>query len=120
MARPNEKPVSIVEVEPFKRVVSSVLTEDELEEFKYFIASHPESGDLIRGTGGVRKVRWAPKGIGKSGGVRIIYYFHDLDMPLFLITAYKKSRKVSLTKQQRNQMSTLVDLLVQHYSGERQ
>jgi hypothetical protein len=115
MADKQQKPVTLVEVAPFSKHVASVMTAQELEEFKYFIASNPDEGSVIRGTNGVRKVRWAVEGKGKSGGARLIYYYHHDDMPLFLITAYKKSARVSLTQKQRNAMAKLVQTLVEHY-----
>ena len=55
-----------------------------------------EAGDIVRGSGGVRKVRWAPKGKGKSGGVRIMYYFKKSDDEIWLLTIYSKSEKATI------------------------
>lgn len=105
----------MIEVEPFGRHAASALSANELEEFKYFIAQYPENGEIIPGTNGVRKVRWAIDGKGKSGGVRVIYYYHDINMPLFLITIYRKAQKDNLTKAQTNAMAKLVDILIDQY-----
>lgn len=116
MKGPHENaPVTIVEVEPFARQASDVMSSEELEAFKYYIASEPEVGDVIAGTNGVRKVRWAIEGKGKSGGVRIIYYYHSNHIPLFLLTVYRKSAKANLTKKQRNIMGKLVEILLEQY-----
>ena len=74
---------------------------------------HPAAGDLIEGTGGVRKVRWARDGRGKSGGVRVIYYFQSEAMPLYLLTMFAKNERANLSKAERNALGDLVDVLVQ-------
>lgn len=68
---------------------------------------------LIAGTGGVRKLRWAREGMGKSGGVRVIYYFHSERLPLYLLTVFGKNEKANLTKAEANALSKLVKLLIQ-------
>jgi len=77
------------------------------------LAAHPAAGDLIEGTGGVRKMRWARDGRGKSGGVRVIYYFHSEAMPLYLLTMFAKNERANLSKAERNALAGLVDVLVQ-------
>ena len=77
------------------------------------LAAHPADGDLIEGTGGVRKLRWGRDGRGKSGGVRVIYYFHSEAMPLYLLTMFAKNERANLSKAERNELAGLVDLLVQ-------
>lgn len=64
-------------------------------------ANHPEAGDEIVGTGGVRKLRFAALGKGKSGGVRAVYYFHDHDIPLYALYIYGKNERADLTAEQR-------------------
>jgi hypothetical protein len=68
---------------------------------------------LIVGTGGIRKLRWGRSNSGKSGGVRIIYYFHDERIPLFLLSIFGKGEKVNLSKSERNSLASLVDILVE-------
>ena len=77
------------------------------------LAAHPAAGDLIEGTGGVRKLRWARDGRGKSGGVRVIYYFHSEAMPLYLLTMVAKNERANLSKAERNALAGLVDVLAQ-------
>ena len=77
-----------------------------------YLAEHPKAGDIIEGTGGVRKLRWRRGGQGKSGGVRVIYYFHDDFMPLYLLTLFAKGDKTNLTKAERNELADLIDALV--------
>ena len=66
-------------------------------------------------TGGVRKLRWALKGKGKRGGARVIYYYHNDRLPVFLLSAYPKNRKANLSKAERNAMKRLVPILVAGY-----
>lgn len=73
---------------------------------------HPRAGELLQGTGGVRKLRWGRGNRGKSGGVRVIYYFHSEDMPLYLLTVFGKQEQANLTNAQRNELRKLVDVLV--------
>lgn len=56
-----------------------------------FIARNPETGDVIPETGGVRKVRWRRAGMGKRGGSRVIYFYHDPATPLYLLMVYAKA-----------------------------
>ena len=107
--------ISIVEIPLFQRRADGVMTEAELEAFKDFIARNPRAGEMIRGTGGLRKIRWQSHGSGKSGGARVIYYFHSDEIPLFLITAYRKANKGRLTKSERNQLRGLGKKLADYY-----
>jgi hypothetical protein len=72
------------------------------------LAEHPKSGDIMPGTGGVRKLRWALPGGGKSGGVRIIYYYHDERMPLYLFTMFGKNEKGNLSDKEKNGLKVVV------------
>ncbi len=80
------------------------------------IAANPEAGDLIPETGGVRKVRWALAGRGKRGGARVVYYYHNESLPVFLLAAYGKNEKANLSSAQRNAMAELVPVLIENYS----
>ena len=66
----------------------------------------------MKGTGGIRKLRWAGGGKGKSGGVRVIYYYHDQRIPLYLLTFFGKNEKSNITKSKRNELAKLVGVLV--------
>ncbi len=111
--------ITIVEIPPFGRLAAACMTESELDEFKYFIATNPAAGDRIRGTGGIRKVRWATGGKGKRGGVRVIYYYHSDEVPLFLLSAYPKARKDSLGAKETAKLGELARMIVATYKGER-
>jgi hypothetical protein len=80
----------------FKSLVSDYWTEDERGEFCSWLADHPESGDLIQGSGGCRKVRWKRRGSGKSGGVRVIYFCRLACGEIWLLTIHAKSVRDSI------------------------
>jgi hypothetical protein len=75
------------------------------------LAANPRAGDLIPGAGGVRKLRWARGGRGKSAGVRAIYYFHSDAMPLYLLTVFGKNERADLTAAERNELASFVRIL---------
>ncbi len=113
------RPITLVEVPPFERTAAASMTDSELDAFKEFIARNPEAGVRVRGTGGVRKVRWATGGKGKSGGARVIYYYHSEEIPLFLLLAYAKSHKESLDATEKAELRRLTGELVDTYRGKR-
>jgi hypothetical protein len=107
--------MTVIETPFFLRKAADLLTDEEREELIEFVGVNPELGDVVPESGGVRKLRWAAKGKGKSGGVRVIYYFHSEALPVFLLTVYAKSQKANLTKAERNELKALVPLLVKNY-----
>jgi len=96
----------------FQRKVARLLTEREREDLVTYLAAHPNTGVIMEGTGGIRKLRWARTGGGKSGGIRVIYYFHGETMPLYLLTAFGKNEKANLSKEERNLLAKAVRELV--------
>lgn len=104
--------LTVAELPEYIREASKLLREDERRAVVDHLAAHPRAGVLIEGTGGVRKLRWGREGRGKSGGVRVIYYFHSDDMPLYLLTLFSKGERANLTRAERNAMRELVDVLV--------
>jgi hypothetical protein len=96
--------LTVVETSIFARRAEKLLSIEEHEELLFYLALHPDSGDEIPGTGGVRKVRFAAKGRGKSGGVRVIYYFYDEENPLYAIFLYGKNEQANITPQQKREM----------------
>jgi hypothetical protein len=80
-----------------------------------FLGANPEAGKIVPETGGVRKIRWALGGAGKRGGARVIYYYHNERMPVFLLSAYAKNRKEDLSPSERKLMKRLVPALVAGY-----
>ena len=90
-------PIVVVFTHEFLREAERLWSEAELEEFTDFIARNPEAGTIIPGMAGVRKVRWARAGIGKRGGVRVIYYYYDDKLPIVLFDVYAKSARDDLS-----------------------
>lgn len=85
--------IVVAETKAFQRNAGRLLSEREKEDLIYYLAEHPNSGTLIKDTGGIRKLRWAKSGRGKSGGIRAIYYYHNELMPPYLLAALAKTRK---------------------------
>lgn len=106
---------TIVELPEFQKRASNLLKDDEKASIINYLAAHPQSGDLMQGTGGIRKLRWSAQGKGKSGGVRVIYYYHSLTVPLFLLTVFGKGEKANLSKAERNDLAKFTNLLVKKY-----
>lgn len=73
-----------------------------------WIAANPSAGDVIEGTGGARKVRFAREGKGKSGGYRVITYFTGTDIPVFLLNIFSKNEKADLTPKERSVLKSVL------------
>jgi hypothetical protein len=80
------------------------VSEEERAEIVARIAAHPDAGEIMPGTGGARKVRFAGRGKGKSGGYRVITFFAAADIPVFLLDIYSKDAQANLSKAQRNEL----------------
>ena len=96
----------------FERKASRLLSEGEREELITYLSEHPCIGVIMEGSGGIRKLRWARSGRGKSGGIRVVYYFFDETMPLYLLTAFGKNEKANLSQKERNLLAKVVENLV--------
>ncbi len=107
---------TIAEMPEFIHRLERLLSDVERQILIEYLAANPKIGVIMQGIGGVRKLRWARQGSGKSGGVRIIYYFHDENMPLYLLTVFGKSEQENLSKAERNELAKLVRILVQTWS----
>lgn len=101
----------LVELPSYIRLADKLLTAQERQDLIDYLAGNPKAGDIMEGTGGVRKLRWRRGDRGKSAGVRVIYYYHDDLMPLYLLTLFAKGDKGNLTKAERNDLVSLVDVL---------
>ena len=105
--------LTIAELPEYIRRAEKLLSVAERLDIVNYLAAHPKAGDLMEGTGGVRKLRWGRGAQGKSGGVRVIYYMHGEAMPLYLLTLFAKNEQANLSKAERNELAELVGLLVQ-------
>ena len=107
--------ITIAETEPFQKKASKLLASEEREELIAYLAEYPTAGVLIQGTGGIRKLRWAREGSGKSGGFRIIYYFHSDTMPLYLLAMFGKNEKANISTQEKNLLAKAVSELTRYW-----
>jgi len=82
-----------------------------------WIAAHPDAGNVIEGTGGARKVRFAGEGKGKSGGYRVISFFSGTDVPVFLLNIFAKNEKSDLTPGERRTLKNILADIVKVYRG---
>jgi mRNA-degrading endonuclease RelE of RelBE toxin-antitoxin system len=90
-ALPYNSGMVFIETSLFSKLVYKYLSEDEFLGLQNYLLEHPERGDIVPGSGGVRKVRWAMTGRGKRGGVRVIYYWKQRDDEIWLLTIYAKN-----------------------------
>lgn len=96
---------SVIETPDFLRDAEDAhLTAEERARIVVSIAAFPASGTEIPGTGGARKIRFAGRGKGKSGGYRVISFYSGPDVPVFLLNLFAKGDKVDLTKSERNEL----------------
>lgn len=105
------KLITVAETPLFVRQAEKVWDEGERQAFIDFIAANPEAGDVIPETAGVRKVRWARTGMGKRGGTRVIYFYHDPARPLYLLMVYAKAQHENLTADEKRAVRKLAAVL---------
>jgi hypothetical protein len=96
------------------------LTGEERDEIVSFLAHRPDAGDLMPGTGGARKLRFAGRGKGKSGGYRVITFFAAGDIPVFLLDVYGKGARANLSQAARNELRKMLTALPQAWRAQRQ
>ena len=85
-----------IETSLFTRHIHDYLTDDEYSGLQALLKEHPESGDIIPGSGGVRKIRWSASGRGKRGGIRVIYYWKCADDEIWMLTVYAKNERSTI------------------------
>ena len=91
------------------------LTNDERESIVEFMATNPRAGVEIRGTGGARKVRFAAKGKGKSGGVRVITFYTGREIPMFLLNVFAKNEKIDVSQSEKKLLKQVLGELANVY-----
>jgi hypothetical protein len=94
---------------------AAALSEDERSEITSFIAANPTAGLLMPGTGGARKIRFAGRGKGKSGGYRVVTYFAAADIPVFLLAIINKGERANLSKAEQNALRKELSVLADDY-----
>jgi hypothetical protein len=104
--------MEFLEAPAFTRYVSGYLTDDEYRELQNRLAAAPEHGDVIRGTGGFRKLRWTDprRGKGRRGGLRVIYYYFPGAQQIWLITLYDKDEASDFTPKERQALKSAIEI----------
>ena len=101
--------ISFVETKVFTRLVGEYLSDDEYAALQWALAKNPAAGDLVKGAGGVRKVRWGTAGRGKSGGVRVIYFARTHLGEIWMLTIYAKNVAESIPANVLRQIREEID-----------
>ena len=102
----------IVETRAFTHRIRALITDEEYRELQLGLVAAPAAGDVIRGSGGLRKIRWSAGGRGKRGGIRVIYFFHRESDRILLLFAFAKNERSDLTAAQ---VATLRSVVEQEY-----
>lgn len=97
------------ETSVFTRQIEALLPDDQYREFQKELLFNPAAGDIIKGSGGLRKIRWRSASRGKRGGIRVIYYWYAEDRAIFLLLAYGKNEKDDLTTKEIKVLRRLVE-----------
>jgi hypothetical protein len=111
--------VSVVETDQFLSATRKLMDDGDRTALVDYLAANPTAGDLIQGTGGVRKLRWALEGRGKRGGARVIYYFHSERLPLFVLNAYAKNESDDLRQAAKNELRRTAKFMAENYGRKR-
>lgn len=106
---------TVCETAPYLAQAEKIFTEEERDMITLLVAKDPEVGVLVKGTGGVRKVRVAREGAGKSGGARVVYFFHSDIMPAYLLAVFAKNDKANLSMAERNGLRKMVREMVKKF-----
>lgn len=112
----NERALEIVEVGDFTQDALDILGEDSLDELRLEVATLRQLGEVVKDTGGLRKMRWSARGKGKRGGARILYYYGNDDMPVFLVAIYPKSSKADMTAAEKKAARKFIAEVKREYS----
>ena len=108
-------PITIAEMQNYTRDADQHLGLEEHEALKAFLALHPESGDVLPGTGGIRFLHW-PLKKGPTSRARVVYFFRDLNMPLYMLAFFKRGERIPLDFDWKDEIKGLVDDLVAQHS----
>jgi hypothetical protein len=106
---------TLVPIGTFEGKARGLLGKAGFDDMLEFLARRPKAGRIIQGTGGLRKVRIAQAGKGKSGSTRVIYYYHNEDKPILLLLIYAKADKENMTNAQKAQLKKHVDAIIDKF-----
>lgn len=99
----------IIETAIFTRTIKQLMNDDEYRALQEVLVNRPDSGALIKNSGGLRKIRWKLEGRGKSGGIRVIYYWMVSDEHIYMLYGYPKNKQENLTQQQLSMLKSIVE-----------
>lgn len=100
--------MEFIETPTFTRLVLELLEDEDYGKLQATLANRPDMGRIIIGSSGVRKMRWAGRGRGKRGGLRVIYYWQVADEQIWMLLAYPKNVKDDLTRDEIKQLKRLI------------
>ena len=100
---------SFIELSLFSRYRDNYFTDEHFAALQKHLLMNPRAGSVIPGSGGVRKLRWQRAGMGKRGGLRVIYYVHDEQGRIWLLTVYSKSARENITAKDLRQLKEVID-----------
>lgn len=106
---PYNESMLFIETSKFTKLLPDYLTDDEYRLLQWFLQQSPEAGDLVRGSGGVRKLRWGKEGKGKRGGIRVIYYWKKSEDEIWMLTIYSKNEQESIPAHILKQIAEAID-----------
>ena len=110
-------PMNLYVTRAYERAIRKLLPEDARREMEAAIVAAPEAAPVIRGTGGIRKLRWAGSGRGKRGGIRAIYFWRASAEAIYMLTAYAKADRDDLTAADRRALVRLVTAIERERQG---
>lgn len=100
---------TFIELPVFSRFATDYFTDGELSDLQVALSKNPAQGDVVPGTHGVRKLRWSREGMGKRGGVRVLYYVQDSQGRIWLLTVYTKSARENIATSTLNALREIAD-----------
>ena len=100
--------MEFIETSFYTKYITSLLSDDEYKNLQNFLVEHPQSGKVIKGSGGLRKLRWDSKNKGKSSGIRNIYYYYENEHTIYMIYVYEKSKKDDLSKKELDLLKQII------------
>ena len=107
----NVTPWTVVEAPAFTKKAARIFSQEEVDAILSMLAADPECGDVVVGTGGVRKVKIARGSRGKSAGARVVYYFHgDERLPIYVLVIFTKTEKDNLSPDEKNALASFVEV----------
>ena len=112
--------ITIAETKGFSADAAMVFSLAEFEAFTQCLSVSPTLGDIIPGTGGVRRFSCPAASQGRNGRARVLYYFHDLNVPVFLLAVYRRGESLRLSSADKRMIRSLVDELVASYGDRRE